>query len=40
VAQSEGEAAMDRIAYDRLFEELNGPRPEEQDVFEKKGDSA
>jgi hypothetical protein len=39
-AQREGEEAMDRIAYDRLFAELHGPRPEEQDVFEKKGDSA
>ena len=30
-AQTEGEAAMDRIAYDRLFAELNAPPGAERD---------
>ena len=36
-AQAEGEAAMDRIAYDRLFTELNAPPDSEHDDL--KGDS-
>jgi hypothetical protein len=40
-AQREGEDALDRIAYDRLFAELNAmPRTETPDDAGTKGDSA